>query len=280
MKPIEVEKSLGQEGGLAPALGAAIVRAPASSFAEGLTTVELGAPDYDKALRQHAAYCDALERCGLTLTRLDPDERFPDSTFVEDTAVVLAALPGGKPAPILTRPGASNRAGEVATIAEVLSQSFPDLRSIEPPGTLDGGDVCEAGNHFFIGISERTNEAGAQQLSKILASFNYTSSFIDIRGTKNILHLKSGLAYLGDNRLAVIDELASHTAFRTFELVNVPASEQYAANCVRINDYILIAAGYPQFERKLGELGYATIAIEMSEFQKMDGGLSCLSLRY
>lgn len=258
----------------------AVVCVPALSFAEGLTTGELGAPDYDKALQQHAAYCDALERCGLTLTRLDADERFPDSTFVEDTAVIPGALTRGKPTAILTRPGASSRAGEVATTAEVLSQSFPDLRSIEPPGTLDGGDVCEAGNHFFIGISERTNEAGAAQLSKILASFTYTSSFIDIRRTKNILHLKSGLAYLGDNRLAVIDELASHPAFRPYELVKVPASEEYAANCVRINDYVLIAAGYPQFARKLGELGYATIAIEMSEFQKMDGGLSCLSLRF
>jgi dimethylargininase len=181
---------------------------------------------------------------------------------------------------MLTRPGAPSRAGEVVSIAEVLSQFVPDLRSIEEPGTLDGGDVCEAGDHFFIGISARTNESGAEQLARLLDSFNYSSSFIDIRGVENLLHLKSGLGYLGNNRLAVIDSLAAHTAFRSYELVQVTASEQYAANCVRVNDYVLIAAGYPEFEKTLSQLGHKTIAVEMTEFQKMDGGLSCLSLRF
>ncbi len=264
-------------------LARAIVRVPGNSFAEGLTTVALGIPDHGKALEQHAEYCAALEQCGLTLTRLEADERFPDSTFVEDAAVIIAELDeggGSGPNAVLTRPGAPSRAGEVASIAAVLEQFFSDLTSIKEPGTLDGGDICEAADHFFIGISERTNEAGAQQLAKVLTSCGYTSTFVDIRSVNNILHLKSGLAYLGDNRLAVIDSLAAHDAFRPYELVRVNASEEYAANCLRVNDRVLIAAGYPEFERELGDLGYQTIALEMSEFQKMDGGLSCLSLRF
>jgi dimethylargininase len=304
----------------------AIVRVPGASFVDGLTTANLGAPDYARALRQHAAYCDALEACGLTLTRLGADERFPDSTFVEDTAVMirvvhknLAAVPNNYnalpdsrvtaqekhasrdlgpsvsstangDAAILTRPGAASRAGEVESIAEVLRGRFPQTRlhSIQGPGTLDGGDICEAErktergarSHFFIGVSERTNEAGAQQLAELVSSYGCTASLVDIRGMPNILHLKSGLAYLGDHRLIVIDALADHEAFHGFELVRVRASEEYAANCVRINDHILIAAGSPEFEQTLQGLGYQTIALEMSEFQKMDGGLSCLSLRF
>ena len=261
----------------------AIVRFPGLSFAEGLTTVELGVPDYQTAVQQHAAYCEALEQCGLTLTRLEADERYPDSTFVEDPAVMIGAVEGGRAMggrAVLTRPGATSRAGEVESIAEALTQFCADIRLIEQPGTLDGGDVCEAGDHFFIGISARTNEAGAGQLARLLASYSFTSSFVDIRSVKNILHLKSGLAYLGENRLAVIGALADHAAFRSYELVRVNASEQYAANCVRVNDRVLVASGFPEFERTLGELGYETIALEMTEFQKMDGGLSCLSLRF
>jgi dimethylargininase len=266
----------------------AIVRPPCARFAEGLTSINLGAPNYARALQQHEAYCAALEECGLTLTRLEADERYPDSTFVEDTAVIIRALSHGQTSAqtasaacaILTRPGAFSRAGEVESIAATLSRLCPEIHSIQEPGTLDGGDVCEAENHFFIGVSERTNEAGAHQLTKLLASYGYTSSFVDIRGVKNVLHLKSGLAYLGNNRLAVIDALADHHAFRRYDLLRVNAMEQYAANCVWINGYVLVADGFPEFAGALQSRGYQTIALEMTEFQKMDGGLSCLSLRF
>ena len=283
----------------------AIVRPPGANYAEALTTMDLGAPNHTRALQQHAAYCEALEECGLTLTRLEADEQYPDSTFVEDTAVIVGALrsgpasarepsralPDGRASArcaILTRPGAVSRVGEVESITEALSRFYSELHSIQEPGTVDGGDVCEAGceaergtrSHFFIGISQRTNEAGAQQLAECLASYGCTSSFVDIRGVKNILHLKSGLAYLGDNRLVVIDALADQNEFRSHKLVRVTAGEEYAANCVRVNDRVLVAAGYPGFEGMLRDLGYETIALEMTEFQKMDGGLSCLSLRF
>ena len=252
----------------------AIVRAPCERFDEGLTTVDAGAPDYEHALQQHEAYCEALELCGLRLTRLEADERYPDSTFVEDTAVITNR------SAILTRPGAASRLGEVESIAATLSCFYAEVPSIHPPGTLDGGDVCEAEDHFFIGISERTNDAGARQLAAWLASHAFTSSFVDIRGVKEILHLKSGLAYLGDNRIVIIDALADHEEFRSLDLVRVPGGEEYAANCVRVNEYVLVAADCPRFEGTLRGLGYQTIALEMSEFQKMDGGLSCLSLRF
>ena len=267
----------------------AIVCAPSVSFAEGITAAGLGLPDFAHAIEQHKAYCAALEQCGLTLTRLKADERYPDSTFVEDTAVVIGALPGGRATAaqqasagcaVLTRPGAARRVGEVDSVRKALAQFYSELHSIREPGTLDGGDVCEAGSHFFIGISERTNEAGAQQLADLLRLFGYTSSFVDIRGLNATLHLKSGLSYLGDNRLVVIEALADREEFRGYDLVRVNSGEQYAANCVCVNDQVLVASGYPSFESKLRELGYQTIVLKMSEFQKMDGGLSCLSLRF
>jgi dimethylargininase len=252
----------------------AIVRLPASNFAEGLTTADLGTPNYERALKQHEDYCAALEQCGLTLIRLEADPFHPDSTFVEDTAVIAGTCT------VLTRPGAPSRSGEVESMRKVLVELFPSLLPIQSPGTVDGGDVCEAGNHFFIGVSERTNEAGAQQLVELLAPFGYTSSLIDIRDLRSILHLKSGLSYLGDNRLAVIEALADRPEFCDYDLVRVNDDEMYAANCIRVNDHVLVAAGYPTLEETLRDLGDHTIALDMTEFQKMDGGLSCLSLRF
>jgi dimethylargininase len=252
----------------------AIVRLPGANFAAGLTSVDLGVPDYDLALAQHERYFQALRRCGLALMRLDADLRYPDSTFVEDVAILT---PRGA---ILTRPGAPSRAGEAAAMRAMLESFYPALPAIQAPGTLDGGDICEAGNHFFIGISERTNEAGARQLADWLGGMGYSSACVDVRNVPGILHLKSGIAWLGDGRLVVIDALAAHPAFSGYELVRVQRGEEYAANCVRVNDWVLVAAGFPSFEATLRGLGYDVVLLDMSEFQKMDGGLSCLSLRF
>lgn len=252
----------------------AITRTPASNFAHGLTTVDLGLPDTKKTIAEHGLYLAALKHCGLTLIELPADSRYPDSAFVEDTAILT------EQGAILTRPGAESRKGETDAIKETLKAVYPDLAEISAPGTLDGGDICEAGTHFFIGISLRTNESGGQQLADWLASKGYTSSFVDLRQTKGILHLKSGISYLGENRLVVIDSLAAHPDFQSYELFRMAPGEEYAANCIRVNDFILIAAGYTQFEATLRKLGYQLIVLEMSEYQKMDGGLSCLSLRF
>jgi dimethylargininase len=252
----------------------AIVRPPTANFADGLTTVDLGVPDFGKALEEHARYVEALERCGLLVTRLSPDARFPDATFVEDTAILT---PRGA---VLTRPGAPERTGEAAAIEPALRCYFPGLPRIEPPGTVDGGDVCEAGSHFFIGISKRTNEEGARQLARHLAAWGYTSTEVDVRNVSEILHLKSGIAAIDERRLVVMESLARHDAFREYETITVAPDETYAANCVRINDALLIAAGFPRFEADARKLGLDVIVLDMSEFQKMDGGLSCLSLRF
>lgn len=252
----------------------AILRRPAETFAEGLTTVALGKPDLVKASEQYQCYCDALARCGVKLTILEADPAHPDSTFVEDTAVLTEKRA------ILTRPGARSREGEVNGIRGTLAKLFSSIAQIEAPGTVDGGDVCEAEKHFFIGISQRTNEAGARQLAGMLADEGCTSSVVDIRAVKNILHLKSGIAYLGQGRLLVLKEMASRKEFAGYDLIPVRSEESYAANCIRINDHLLIPSGFPKLQSDLEHLGYAVIPLEMSEFQKMDGGLSCLSLRF
>jgi len=252
----------------------AIVCEPSRNFSDGETSVDLGKPDHALSLRQHEAYCHALESCGLSLIHLPADEQHPDSTFVEDTAIVTER------GAVITRPGAPSRVGEIEDIERTLREYYSDLKRITEPGTVDGGDVCEAGDHFFIGISRRTNEAGAAQLARILESFGYSSSLIDIRGLSNILHLKSGMAYGGVNRLVVIEALSQLKEFSTYELVHVNSNQEYAANCLFINDRVLVPAGFPGLQRQLEDLNYPTIALEMSEFRKMDGGLSCLSLRF
>ena len=145
---------------------------------------------------------------------------------------------------------------------------------------MDGGDICEAGEHYFIGLSERTNETGAEQLEQFVPAHGYTSSFVDIRKSESLLHLKSGLAYLDSNRLVVAETLADRKEHADFDLVLVPRKEEYAANCIVVNDYVLVAAGHEQFAERLRKAGYQTRALDMTEFQKMDGGLSCLSLRW
>jgi dimethylargininase len=253
----------------------AIVRAPGSNFTEGLTTVDLGIPDVETALAQHAAYCRALEQLGLEVARLAPDPAFPDSTFVEDTAVLTS-----RGAAILARPGAPSREGEIAGIEAALSRFYGSFSRITAPGTLDGGDICEAGDHYFLGVSARTNEEGARQLSRFLSAGGYTSSLVDIRGVPDILHLKSGLAWLSGRRLAVIGALADDPAFAGWELLRLSPEEGYAANLVVVNDAVLVASGFPKLARAVRELGHRPVALEMSEFRKMDGGLSCLSLRF
>lgn len=252
----------------------AIVRTPGSNFDAGLTTADFGAPQLDLVLQQHRRYCQALSECGLALTTLDADLRSPDSTFVEDTAILTAHDA------ILTRPGAASREGEVEAIRPAILNFFPSPLTIEAPGTVDGGDICEAENHFFIGLSHRTNEEGARQLVAHLAALGYTASTIDVRPMTTILHLKGGIAYIGDNTLVVMEEMAGNEEFHAFDLIRVCAEESYAANCVRVNHRVLVAEGFPALTAELRARGFDPLILDMSEFQKMDGGLSCLSLRF
>ena len=231
-----------------------------------------------RALEQHAAYCEALADCGLTLSHLATDLDFPDSTFVEDTAIVTAR------GAIITRPGAPTRRGEVARVAEALAEFFPHCSRVEAPGTVDGGDVCEADGHFLIGVSARTNEAGAAQLKFLLEGLGYTAALIDIRGNAGLLHLKTGIAYVGDGIWVLgpglmPDLLLAHGC-DVRDVICASPTEAYAANCVRVNDHVLLAAGFPHLLAALRDHGMRARVLDVSEFKKMDGGLSCLSLRF
>lgn len=252
----------------------AIVRLPAASFDQGLTSVDFGSPDFAIASSQHARYCAALRQCGLALTWLAADSAFADSTFVEDTAVLTSE------SAILTRPGAPSRRGEVASVEPVLRKFFSRVDSVVAPGTLDGGDVCAAGDRFFIGISARTNEDGAHQLAEYLARDGYTTSTVDLRAMGDVLHLKSGVSFVGGRRLVLIDALREHPAFAGHDIVPVCADENYAANLLCINGQVIMSTGFPRLETGLRDLGYKPLTLDMSEFRKMDGALTCLSLRF
>jgi len=246
----------------------AIVRRPGRNFADGITKSGLGKPDFGKALEQHAAYCEALVRCGVELNVLEADERYPDGCFVEDTAVVNSRVK------VISRPGAATRRGEEEAIARVLAE-YGLTEAITAPGTLEGGDVLRAEDHYFIGISERTNEEGAGQLSAILARHGFTSSVVPVEAG---LHLKSDIAYLGDGNF-ISTPVFSQVAHPANTIILDP-EEYYSANCLRVNDYLLVAKGFPKARRQILDLGYSIIELDMSEFRKMDGGLTCLSLLF
>lgn len=253
----------------------AIVRLPGENFALGLTMSQApAAPHLRRALEQHAAYCCALQACGVEVVTMPADENYPDGTFVEDTFVIAEGVA------IATRPGAKTRMGEVKSVAEVLRRFRPELEQIAAPGTVDGGDICQVDEHFLIGLSARTNEAGATQLAGILARHGYSSSMIDIRRHPSLLHLKSGIAYLGERSFLIAPGFPPTEALAGCDTIEVAAAETYAANAVRVNDELFIAAGFPELSGILDKRHYRVRSLEMSEFAKMDGGLSCLSLRF
>jgi dimethylargininase len=246
----------------------AIVRRPGRNFAKGITTSNLGKPDFEKALEQHAAYCDALERCGVELIVLEADERYPDGCFVEDTAIVNSKVA------IISNPGAVSRRGEEVEISRVLS-GYRKSETIEFPGTLEGGDILRVENHYYIGLSGRTNKEGADQLSGILSKYGFTSSEIKVEAG---LHLKSDIAYLGKGNF--ISTPAFSKMVYPANTIILDQDESYSANCLLVNDFLLIPKGFPKSKTKIADLGYNIIELEMSEFRKMDGGLTCLSLLF
>jgi dimethylargininase len=248
----------------------AITRKPGRNFAQGITTSTLGLPDYSLMLEQHAAYVDTLRYLGLEVIVLGALDDFPDAYFVEDTAIVIPD------AAIITNPGASSRKGEVIAIEPILAQ-YRRIEHIIPPGTVDGGDVLMVGNHFFIGISERTNPEGARQLGKILESYGNTHTTVPLPAG---LHLKSSVNYLGKNSILVTKNFARLTPFESYDKIIVDQSEEYAANTLWVNDCLITPRGFPLCFEKLTALDMPIIELEVSEARKMDGGLTCLSLRF
>ncbi len=249
----------------------AIVRTPAKSMLNGITTADLGKPDYHLALEQHAKYIKALESCGLEVTVLPALEGFPDSCFVEDVALMTTECA------ILTRPGAQSRRNEITHILEALESNYPTVYTIVPPGTLEAGDIMMVGTDFYIGLSDRTNHSGATQMKGFLDKHGMQAIFIRM---SEMLHLKTGIAYLENNNLLAYGEFLTKPEFEKFNIHEVSEDEAYAANSIWVNDKVLIPAGFPKTTQMVKAAGYEVIEIEASEFQKLDGGLSCLSLRF
>lgn len=252
----------------------AIVRQVPDSFADGLTQANLGKPDLHLARLQWESYVFILRKLGLNVHVLPPLEQFPDSVFVEDTAVIA------RDSAALANPGAPSRRGEVDSMRDVPRLGFP-ICVLGDPGTLDGGDVLRLGRMFLIGLSDRTNGFGAAQLGVFLRDQNLYYRMIDLKQFPNLLHLKTGISYLEKKRVLIQSCLEAHPALEKYEQIIVPDDEAYAANALMINGTVLLAAGHPKTASMLRDRGFKKIVeLEMSEFQKMDGGLSCLSLRY
>lgn len=249
----------------------AIVRIPCRNITDGLTSSDLGIPDFSQALEQHSRYIDTLRKIGLKVKVLPRNDLFPDSTFIEDVALCTSSFA------VITNPGAESRKGEIAGIRQVLSEFYDNIEEISAPGTLEAGDVMMAGNHFYIGISKRTNLKGARQLIRILKKYGMKGSEIHLR---NLLHLKSGVSYLENNIMLVFGELVNPIEFAQFEKIEIDRDESYAANSLWINGKVLVPEGFPGTKEKIEKAGFETIILDVSEFRKLDGGLSCLSLRF
>jgi len=249
----------------------AIVRTPGNSMINGLTTSELGLPNYEKALIQHAEYIKALEECGLETIVLGEDKKYPDSTFVEDVALLT------RDCVIVTNPGAPSRRGETIEIKRILRDYYINIEEVRHPGIVDGGDIMMTGSHFYIGLSERTNENGAQQVIEFLKKYDMSGSVIRL---EKVLHLKTGVAYLEHNNLVACGEFLTKEEFQKFNIIKIDKDESYAANCIWVNDRVLVPKGYPKARETIKRAGYTIKEVDVSEFRKLDGGLSCLSLRF
>ncbi|MBC2710724.1 MAG: amidinotransferase [Desulfosarcina sp.] len=248
----------------------AITRRPGKEMAAGITTSMLGAPDHKNAMDQFDAYAKSLSDCGVSVTVLDPLEGYPDAHFVEDAAVVTPDVA------IITNPGAASRKGEVPSIASAL-EPFRKTVWVRPPGTLDGGDVLMVGHHLFIGLSDRTNENGARQLGEAVAGFGYTWTPVPVAAG---LHFKSSVNAVGNDTLLTTQTFADHPALAGFHRIVVSPQEEYAGNTLLVNGHLIMPAGFPDTRQKLHALDKHIIELDTSEFRKMDGGLTCLSLRF
>jgi dimethylargininase len=221
--------------------------------------------DVGRAREQHLRYEDALRAAGCDVRRLAKLDDFADSVFVEDAAVVVEELA------VITRPGAESRRGETGSVAEALRR-FRTVVEIEAPGTLDGGDVLRNGDEVFVGISERTNEAGAAQLAMHLEPYGYFVHRVAVRGA---LHLKSAVTFVSDDRVVLNPEWVDRSAFAAWDIVEVDPGEPFGANVLRVNGTVFAS---PAFPRTNARLGIDVTELDCSELEKAEGALTCGSV--
>lgn len=247
----------------------ALVRPPGSSFAAALTAQHpRPVIDVDLARQQHRAYCQALRTAGLELIELAADEGYPDSCFVQDTAIIFGDRA------VISRPGAESRRGEVESVRHAL-QGRKRLAQIEAPGTLEGGDVLVIGSRVYVGLSARTNPAGFAQLRDRLEPEGATVEAVPV---SEALHLLTGCTYLGQGVLLATDPWLDAPFGRGLDVVRVPPHEAYAANALGVGSFALLPAGCPQTAAAVQARGFELLTVALSEFAKADGGMTCLSL--
>ena len=253
----------------------AIVRRPARSLIDGISqTPEMGKPDYELALQQHDQYVQILRKLGLEVTVLEANEDYPDSVFIEDNAL---CTPHG--VAILSRPGADSRRGEASLpdLRQALEKYYDEIKQVVEPGTTDPGDIMMVGDHYYIGLSHRTNQAAADQILDILQRHGMTGETVEVTG---ILHLKDDVVYLDNSTLIVAKAYENHPAFANFKKLVVDDDEYYAVNSLWINGTVIVPRGYPKIEKQIRDCGYPVVLIDTSEFEKITGSLTCMSLRF
>jgi len=224
--------------------------------------------DIARAIEQHRCYERCLEDLGAEILPLPADARFPDGVFVEDPAVVLDEIA------IMTRMGAESRRGEGDSIAEALAQ-FRPIRRIEAPATIEGGDAMRVGKKLYVGLSRRTNKEGISQLREIVAPFDYEVIAIPVHGC---LHLKSACCYLGEQTVLTNRAWIDDGALRDFKIIDVPADEPRSANVVRIGEALMLPAAFPKTKKLLETAGFQVRTVDVSEFAKAEGGVTCKSI--
>jgi len=249
----------------------AITRLPAPSIVHGLRAEDIGDPDYRQMLRDHAHYVATLQLAGAEVTELDALEDYPDSVFVEDVAL---CLPEGA---ILMRPGAPSRAGEVAHMAPVLRDLYDRVLSIDGPGFIEGGDILTTAREILVGRSERTDSAGIAELSAIVARWGYRLR--EVLTPPGVLHFKTDCSLLDADTILATPRLDASGCFADYRVIHTAAGEEAAANSIRYNNLVLMPAGFPRTQERLLQAGYQVREINNSECAKLDGGMSCLSLR-
>ncbi len=226
--------------------------------------------DAERAALQHKGYCEALRACGARVVTLARVDELPDSVFVEDTAIVLDEVA------VLTRPGVESRRGEVALIEQEVARLRPVVK-VQPPATLEGGDVMRVGRRLYVGLSPRTNVEGAEALRRFAAPHGYEVLTVEPRGC---LHLKSGCSALDDETVLVNPEWVDARAFGECEVVAVDAAEPSAANVLRVGGSVCVSAAFPRTAALLSARGYEVRAVDVSEFAKAEGALTCMSLLF
>jgi dimethylargininase len=249
----------------------ALVRKPAHSVTDGLRDGDHAGPPYDAVKREHEAYVATLRKLGLEVDVLPALEDYPDSIFVEDPALVFSE------GAILLRPGAPTRAGEVAEIAPELEARFGRVLTLGD-GYVDGGDVLTTPDEVLIGLSERTDAAGAKALIAALAELGRKGRVVTT--PPGVLHFKTGCGLIDEETVAIAAALDDAEMFGALERMILPAGEEAAANILRIRDTVLIGEGFPKTREMIENRGVKTLALPISEIAKIDAGLSCMSLRW